>query len=75
MPMPIQNSYPYVGTPTPSRYAGQGGFNSVSPGQFYNSRDTGSPVRPMMGMHDTMGVMGGMGRRITRGMDDGYHGM
>lgn len=34
-------------------------------------------VRPGMGMgHDTMGVVGGIGRRVTRGMaDDGYHGM
>jgi len=71
---PTQNPYPYGGSPVPSRYPSQGGFNSVSPGQFYNGRDTGSPVRPSMGMgHE---VMGGMGRRVTRGMvDDGYHGM
>src|ERR1700691_6716550 len=32
---PTQNSYPYGGPPTPSRFSGQGGVNSVSPGQFY----------------------------------------
>jgi hypothetical protein len=73
---PTQNPYPYGGSPTPSRFPSQGGYNSVSPGQFYSGRDMGS-VRPGMGIgHDTMGVVGGMGRRVTRGMaDDGYHGM
>lgn len=66
------SSYPYGGTPTPSRYPSQGGFNSVSPGQFYNGRDAGSPARMSMG-HDGAG---GMGRRVTRGMtDDIYHGI
>jgi len=34
-------------------------------------------MRPGIGMgHDAMGVVDGMGRRITRGMGDhGYHGM
>lgn len=64
-----QGAY-YGGSPT-SRYPPQGGFGTVPPGQFYNGRDAGSPVR-MMGQHDPMA---GMGRRVTRGSmaDDAYH--
>lgn len=78
MPSSGQNShaYPYGGSPTSSRFPGQGGFNSVAPGQFYNGRDNGSPVRMGMG-HDAVGGAGGMGRRVTRGSmaDEAFHGI
>jgi hypothetical protein len=34
-----------------------------------------SPIRIGMG-HEAMGIPGGMGRRVTRGMvEEGYHGI
>lgn len=66
------SSYPYGGSPSTPRYPGQGGYNSVSPGQFYNGRENGSPARMGMG-HESLS---GMGRRVTRGMgDDAFHGI